>query len=87
MISERLFETMLAAGAITAAGTNFYIIKQQFPNYLEEIVTARLQPLEMELYLAGFVAFVVLPNGRLRWKITPRGLLLGKAIDAILKMQ
>jgi hypothetical protein len=85
MITAQLFENMLAAGAISPSGANFFIIKQQFPAYLEEMIQARLEPLELEIYKAGFIAFVVRPNGRLIWKITPKGLLLGRAIDAILE--
>lgn len=49
---------------------NFYIVQQEFPNHLHDVVLMTLNETEQWAYLNGYMAFTVLSNGLLSWKST-----------------
>jgi hypothetical protein len=75
-IPKDIFLAMLDRGAMTPGkddssfDINFAIVSKEFPSYLEFLVRSSLSSLEQWAYTEGYMAFSVMPDGRLLWKPT-----------------
>jgi len=49
---------------------DYYIVKQEFPAYLEELALQPLSDFEKQMYYEGYVAYIVRDDGLLEWKPT-----------------
>lgn len=76
MIPKNIFLAMVEQGALTPGrddrtfNVNFKIVKDQFPSYLEFLVTGTLNTVELAAYRSGYMAYIVLDNGLLEWRPT-----------------
>lgn len=67
---------MVKRGALTPGkdaesfDINFKVVEQEFPSYLEFLVTESLNEVEKAAYKQGYFAYIVLDNGMLQWHLT-----------------
>ena len=58
---------------------NFKKAEEFFPQFVEELVLMNLGAYDREVYELGYMAYIILPDGTLRWKPTKK---LNAIIDA-----
>lgn len=80
MISIDIFKAMRATGALKVDSfdleqnlilqVNYKVVETAFPRFMEDIVEFNLSPVDLELYQAGYIAYIVMDDGMLQWKPT-----------------
>jgi hypothetical protein len=89
MFSEKLITAMrqkdvLKISHIDSNGAAHFNIdfnkaEKYFPQFIEQLILMNLGAFDREVYTMGFMAYTILPDGRLQWKPTKK---LNAIIDA-----
>lgn len=85
MIPPEVQLSMLKKGALIDDGEkaiiNFKVVEEEFPSYLEYLVLYNLNDFETNMYLSGYMHYVVRQDGLLEWKQTVTGRTLAAQLD------
>lgn len=81
MISDDMIIKMIEDGALVLNGEsydspfviNYWIVKKEYPQYLEFLIEQNLNTIEISFWREGFINFIVRNDGLLEWYITPKG--------------
>jgi len=51
---------------------NYKVISEQFPSFFDEMLQETVDPIDYEFYKAGYMTYLITPEGDLSWKSTPK---------------